>query len=375
MEKYSDALRKKIAPLLLDGETKLLLVNIANQVNAEIVPRSVIETVLKRIDARDTPFEDRAALLADTPDSTDFSARKLRWQGRQRPAAACGDYFLRVAPMQDIMAGVTLDPWPDRTPRERQREQRNAMIAEAGLRADAADRDAENRLKSLLFTPPTGTPPVPRLFGLPPLARARFRSATVGLRGSGRLGDPLFLAPLRDGCPTEVAIRRRDGAVPVADFMRDLLGLDFFAPDFRAAVGVERTVLGFCLIPAESLGDAIAYRPTPFDEASALRFRGCFGKPAPAGTVTPTGRTADLSRIGTDKPLRGTREIVIADRAPDPDRSGLLVGYLGHVLTPHPDPERWTAQDCDAAFLDRCIGDISDADNDLLGSLLDSRER
>lgn len=177
-------------------------------------------------------------------------------------------------------------------------------------------------------------------------------------------GENATLTELKDGLTTSRGVK-------IADFVRDIFGLDHLAETYKKIPNV----LGFVAYQASELDKYQCTRPTVFDDTSALRFRGSNSADTP--NALQWGRTANLSKLyenqekGKNESIIGCPEAVINNPRLLGERR-VLVGYLGPLEVPHHDtndldastkPEKYARmQELHEAFLQKCLSGMSSGD-------------
>jgi hypothetical protein len=353
-------MKRNLELLWEEWEGRLLLINIANQLEARIIRRVDIDPFLKKAKKPGVDFSTRIrALMDEAPGSGDFRESSLYSTARVGPDCRKGHVLLRIAPMQKILDSIELTGTDPAFLRERLARASEQLAVARQIAASIAEknlvRNSELLFRRHLFAD--------NLVGSNfsdwnlsdcltnwPLVQGRLIRSGVALRTPSR--DPVFFTPL--GKNSAISQKFVDASLSAApsDLLRDTLGLDHYGSSYRN----ERVILGFYLVRRRQIKEGKALRPTPFDATSPGRFRACYG--SFGGRIGKMGQTADLSRVGTLQSVGGAREVVCPNNELKTGNEDVLIGYLGPIKDPRNDAyvQGRSATQNDLAFLDSCAG-------------------
>jgi hypothetical protein len=99
------------------------------------------------------------------------------------------------------------------------------------------------------------------------------------------------------------------------DATRDVLGLVHYGSTTTTPFSWEPVLLATYVVPRSALGPAVVFaRPNGLDAIGGTRFKARFGKAS--GTTAEWGRTVNLAKLGSRRPYRGGREVVVENFIP-----------------------------------------------------------
>ncbi|SDU49517.1 hypothetical protein [Stappia sp. ES.058] len=366
-------------------EGRLLLVNIASQIESGVLDSGAVSDFLGRLSGVKTGISSSSDLgkFFNIPEAASVSGGSptepdLTMRG---PLATdiCSSFLIRIAPLTKILSAVQLlsaageeDIGHTNTVRKRLKTCLELPRLPSDHAEHRKDEEAFERAQRVLcnFLFPRNHD-VLKISGweLPeplrgrPLAAARVLEG-IGVALSKKSMEPKFFAPMVKDCPICASMPTMSGSTEGAPIevaenggqrVRDLLGLDWCGANYEK----ERTILGFFIVPVDKENDEVR-RPTPFDFTSRARFRARYG--SRDGQVGRMGRTADLAAIeDPEKSLRGAREVVRRAELFSEYPSTVLVGYLGSlsVGTEAYHEKVREMSDVDQAFVGRLQGSWS----------------
>lgn len=346
-------IKSNLRKLWADGEGRLLLTNIANQLDNGVIGHKDIAPFLRRARHREADFSTRGSALAYTQGELNRPGHPSGvLKGPLCTQIVDDTFVLRVAPFQHIIQSVFF------IVNDELRTNRIIPHLNGLLHKDISDeyaRQAENEIKRYLnaYAKKGGTPSrwnlPPEVAALSPVA-CSFGGRSIRLKDEAA-GEPVFVAPVVRGGGTLAPLFESLNAGGIADDFRDRLGLDhldWFQVD-------TRTVIGGVLFRKSQIVGSTVHRPTPFDHTSHARFRGAYGAyRAGRGAM---GRAADLALAGEAATGIGCAELVAKDGKFASNDSEVLIFYFGPVKNPrndHYQAGHWGPED--DAFADGCLG-------------------
>lgn len=344
---------QEVLKALWDGDYRgqILLCNIANQLQNKTIMARDIELFARAAEQRSDTFRSRSEVMGmPFPSASASSASKLYFKSHIRPKPDPNRLYARVMPLTLLLnqlAGSIRSPSVLRT-----------ILAE-GPTDDNKVRERRQRIlqRSLRREHPIANGTLDT-WSLPPEIKEVewFSGEMTGNLSFGDKGRPVFVAPIIEGGSLAGAFAGASSMDGLADVIRDILGLDHFGKMWFDRKLRQRQPVLLALVlfrEAQVRGYTIA-RPTAFDETSEARFRGAFG--APEKTPGPCGRTADLSRIGSN-PCEGASEVVV-ENGPFVGSRSVLFTVLGEVSDPRSDAYDPNAnvQERDKIFVAHCSG-------------------
>lgn len=342
-------MRQTLEKLWRDWRGQIFLANLANQfANGTLDPKKV-RGFFVAAKSRPEDFVSRNRLF-----DSGFTPSDICFVNRMRPGAQPDRLFLRVAPMAMILDAVSFSGVDGAGDNEKAQERLHALAGTPVGQEAKADRE-ENLLKYFLrggakngdWFSSSNLPPILDKFPL--------RLGTLGLSGiklSAESADPVFVAPLELSGTALAGLSAASNSARPADYLRDLLGLDFLAHAWRG----RRTVVGFILFRERQWQGTRIARPSPFDKTSEARFRAAFGDNRAA--LGSCGRTADLAKIGSAETIEGAAEVVLENKGLRAGDRSVIVGYLGQVADPRGDADTGSASanGRDLTFLQHIMG-------------------
>ncbi|MGH1455120.1 MAG: hypothetical protein ACRBBV_18350 [Paracoccaceae bacterium] len=340
--------------LWANGEGRLLLTNIANQLDNGVIGHDEIAPFLRRARHREADFSTRGSALAYTQedlDQPDNPSGVLK--GRLCTQIADDTFFLRVAPFQNIIDNIVFYNKDD--VRTTGIKPNLSRLLEVDISNDEAHQ-TDSAIKGYLskYAKEGGEPSrwklPPEVAALSPVA-CRFGMRSIRLIDKAK-GEPVFVAPVVGGGRTLVPLFQSLDADGIADAFRDRLGLDDYDWSYKKKM---RTVIGGILFRKNQIVETTFHRPTPFDYTSKARFRGAYGAyDAGRGAM---GRAADLALAGGGAASPGCAELVAKDGHFASNDSEVLIFYFGPVKNPrndHYQAGQWRPED--DAFAEGCLG-------------------
>lgn len=358
--------RKNLEILWKEWEGRLLLINIANQLQAGVIAPDDLDSFLKKAAKEDVDFSTRARALGDESNQRDaFSQSNLHFVAKVSPEKEGEQLFLRIAPMHSILEMVELvgeDPISQAERRSNALSQLTILRKIPNLNEDGGGMEiAEELLHKYLFSKDQTSQVVeswklPDNFAEWDLTLGRLNTSGVALRDAN--SEPVFFAPIANASAACGVFEEASNIESPADHFRDMLGLDHFGREYNN----ERTILGFYLIRLKQIKKGKSFRPTPFDNTSPGRFRSCYG--IFGGKRGNMGRTANLANLSSKSPVEGVAEVVCPNNSLYQAKKEILIGYLGPLEVPRGDAyvSGSNAKKQDKAFLKACMGGWHKAD-------------
>ncbi|PTV94108.1 hypothetical protein C8J27_1095 [Rhodobacter aestuarii] len=352
-EGMSIMIKSNLRKLWADGEGRLLLTNIANQLDNGVIGHKDIAPFLRRARHREADFSTRGSALAYTQRDLDRPGPPSGvLKGPLCTQIVDDTFVLRVTSFDLIIRSIFF---------LKNDELHQNILTDLNtlLHRDISDEDArhaDDGIKGYLnkYAMDGGAPSrwslPPEVAALSPVA-CRFGERSIRLEDKAK-GKPVFVAPVVKGGRTLVPLFQSLNACGIADDFRDRLGLDYLD---RFYVD-KRTVIGGILFRKSQIVGSTVHRPTPFDNTSPARFRGAYGAyGAGRGSM---GRAADLALAGGGAATGpGCAELVAQDGHFAPNDSEVLIFYFGPVKNPrndHYQAGHWGTED--DAFADGCLG-------------------
>lgn len=328
---------------------RVLLANLANQIEGGIINARVLERIRRASLKRPETFDSRERLLGDMfPGRGDEPGSKLYFETEILPKHSKTKLYARVVALTPLFGALE-----------------NGGTAERVLKAaikDGPEDDANKRrqrykpLETLLKKRFPCDDHILKQVGMPPGASAWTWHQAEFTRKIGLRDDdaPVFLTELTAGGSFDNTFDRALKLADPADLFRDVLGLDMLDRAYPSNPSGGANPIGVFVFTAEQIGSLKLTRPSPFDATSRARFRAAYG--FHNGSTGLRGRTANLAKIGTTE-IEGVPEIVVQNEELQGSRT-VFFALIGEPVIPRNDvyDETSEAAEIDDIFLAHCLG-------------------
>ncbi|GAA3099777.1 hypothetical protein GCM10010520_51520 [Rhizobium viscosum] len=299
-------------------EGRILLANLATQLEAHIVPEDyVVKLFIALENSTGSDLKDIWNQII-TSSKSDSTLKTLYFASNQKQVHDELPLLLRIAPFRAILANLVSSSV----------EEYDLIRDEFEGQQDRLRKEDLDRFERRIFSLMNGAAERRRSdfsHGGIPWLEARLASNIKFNRSTA--DDPAFCTSSSTADREFEIFRDREG---IADRARDILGLVHY--DNNPNYGI--TALGaiaFAPADLEGASRATFARPTIADMVSTTRFKGVFG--SPGKKADRWGRAFDLSLIDAQRPYRGGREIVVPARVPHK----VHFAFLGYLRIPRGD--------------------------------------